>query len=110
MKLKTLPSQRESHRYIFFKIHSDFKLNYNEVKNAVTNSAMNWLGSEDFAKSKLWLIKNMFKPSECVIKCSHKYVDEIKVSLALLRQIGDSKVIFQSYRVSGTIKSGKSKN
>jgi RNase P/RNase MRP subunit POP5 len=33
----------------------------------------------------------------------------VKVSLALIHQIGDSKVIFQTTRVSGTIKAGKGK-
>jgi RNase P/RNase MRP subunit POP5 len=33
-------------------------------------------------------------------------VDKIKVSLALIHQIGDSRVVFQTLRVSGTIKSG----
>jgi len=36
-------------------------------------------------------------------------VDLVKVGLALIHQIGDQRVIFQTLRVSGTIKSGKKK-
>lgn len=109
MKLKTMPSQRESKRYVFFRIHSSFGLSYNEVRNAAMNSLLNWMGSEDFAKAKPWLIKNLWKKDSGVIQCSHRYVDHVKVALGLIRQIGDSKVIFETYRVSGTLKSGKSK-
>lgn len=109
MKLKTLPSQRESRRYVFFRLISDFGLNYNEVRNAVNNSLMNWMGDDDFAKAKPWMIKNLYRKGEGVIQCSSKYVDQVKVGLALTRQIGDSRVIFHTYRVSGTIKSGKKK-
>jgi len=110
MKLKTLPSQRERKRYVFFVLHSDLDVNYNEVRNAVMNSLLNWMGSEDFAKAKPWLIKNLWKANKGVIRCSHKYVDHVKMGLALIHQVGDSKVIFQTTRVSGTLKSGKSKN
>ena len=109
MKLKSLPSMRESKRYVFFRIHSERKLDYEIVKNAVMNSLLNWMGSEKFAKAKPWFIKNLWKPNNGILQCSHKSVDDVKVGLALIHQIGDSKVIFQTLRVSGTLKSGKKK-
>ncbi len=109
MKLKKLPSQRERKRYVFFRVHSEGNLEYPEVRDAVMNSLLNWMGSEDFAKARPWVIKNLWKANSGVIQCSHRYVDDVKVSLALVHQIGDSRVIFQTLRVSGTLKSGKSK-
>lgn len=109
MRLKKLPSQRESKRYVFFRIHSSEDLVFQGVRNAVMNSLLNWMGSEDFARAKPWVIKNLWKANEGVIQCSHRYVDNLKVGLALIHQIGDSRVIFETTRVSGTIKSGKKK-
>ena len=109
MRLKKLPSQRESKRYVFFRVHSSEGLGYPEVRDAVMNSLLNWMGSEEFARAKPWLIKNLWKANSGVIQCSHRYVDDLKVSLALVHQIGDSRVIFETMRVSGTLKSGKRK-
>lgn len=109
MKLKKLPTQRESKRYVFFRANSSDELGYPEVRNAVMNSLLNWMGSEKFAWAKPWVIKNLWKANSGVLQCSHKYVDDVKVGLALIHQIGESKVIFQTLRVSGTLKSGKRK-
>ena len=109
MRLKKIPSQRERKRYVFFRVNSGYELGYPEVRNAVMNSLLNWMGSEKLAKAKPWVIKNLWKANSGVLQCSHKYVDDVKVGLALIHQIGDSKVVFQTLRVSGTLKSGKSK-
>jgi RNase P/RNase MRP subunit POP5 len=109
MKLKKLPSQKERKRYVFFRLHSSMKLEFNDVRNAITNSMLNWMGEEGFAKAKPWVIRNLWKGKEGVVQCSHRHADEVKVSLALIRQIGDAKVVFRTLRVSGTIKSGKDK-
>ncbi len=109
MRLRSRPALREKKRYIFFRVHSERGIEYEEIRNAVMNSLLNWMGGEGFAKAKPWLIKNLWKRNSGVLRCSHRYVDDVKVSLALIRQIGDSKVIFETLRVSGTIKSGRKK-
>ena len=111
MKLKSRPTLREKKRYIFFRVHGE-GVEYRTVKDAVMNSIFNWMGSKDFALAKPWLIKNLWdqKNKSGVLRCSHKYVDDVKVSLGLVHQIGDSKVIIQTLRVSGTIKSGRNKS
>lgn len=112
MKLKGRPTLRDRRRYIFFKLHSNERLDYRMVKDAIMNSLLNWLGDKDFALAKPWVIKNLWdqKNQSGVLRCSHRYVDDAKVSLGLIHQIGDSKVIIQTFRVSGTIKSGKGKS
>lgn len=109
MKMKSLPSQRERKRYVFFSIHSAARLEFGDVRNAVTNSMINWMGEKGFAKAKPWIIRNMWKGNEGVVQCSHRHADDVKFALALIRQIGDAKVVFRTLRVSGTIKSGKEK-
>jgi len=111
MKLKTLPSLREKKRYVIFKIHSQERVSFFETNNAIWNSILNWLGEKETAKANPWIIKNLWDQRKQIgfIKCSHKYVDDIKTALSLIHQIGDEKVTIQTLIVSGTIKSGKKK-
>ena len=106
MKIRSMSSMREKKRYIAFKLISETPVNYNDMKNAVWSSVLGFLGDDDTARSGVQIIKNIWNQLEqtCLIKCSNIYVDKIKLSLALISQIGDSKVIFQTTRVSGTIR------
>jgi len=112
MKLKRMPCLREKKRYILFKVHSERSIDYDNVKNAIYDSVAEWLGSNDLPKANVHIIKNLWKQREMtgVIRCSVKFVDDVKMALALVHQIGDEKVIIQSLRVSGTIKSIKKKS
>jgi len=111
MKLRRKSSLKENKRYIVFRIHSQEKINYSNAKNAVFNSLDHWLGERELAKANVRFIQNLWDPrkQQGFIRCSHRYVDAVKVGLSLIHQIGDSKVIFQTLRVSGTIKSAKKK-
>ena len=112
MKLKSKPTLRGKHKYVVFKIHSTAKLQYNDLKNAIMNALLNWMGERDFADAGIWLIKNLWdsKEQKGIIRCVPKYVNAVKMSLLLVHQIGDEKVTFRSLWVSGTIKSGKEKS
>lgn len=113
MRLKKKPSAKSRRRYIMFKVHSSEKegVSYENVKNSVWNSLEHWLGEQDLAQADVRLIRNLWdgKRETGCIRCSHRYVDLVKVGLSLIHQIGDQRVIFQTLRVSGTIKAGKAK-
>ena len=111
MKLKRLPSMREKRHYVTFRIHSENPVIYSEMKGAVMNSILNWMGEEGFSSARCRVIKNLWDHMKQIgwIECSPRSVDDIKMALALVHQIGDERVIFQVTRVSGTIKSGKAK-
>jgi len=111
MKLKRLPSMRESRRYLTFRIISENKVMYNEMKGAVMNMLLNWMGEKGVSSSNIRLIRNLWddKKQEGWLSCTPKTVDDVKMAMALIHQIGESKVIFRVMRVSGTIKSGKEK-
>jgi RNase P/RNase MRP subunit POP5 len=111
MKLRKMPSMREKKRYIVFRLHSKESVVYQDAKNAILNSINNWLGDNDMARANIWIIKNLWNQKEQsgFIRCSHRLVDEIKVALGLVHQIGDQRVIIQTTRVAATIKSGKEK-
>ena len=106
MKLSSKPTLREKKRYVYFKVHSKGSLNYVDVRNALFDSVFDLIGELGSAKSNLHLIKNVWnqKQQTGIIRCSHLYVDQIKLAISLIHHIGDEKVVFQGLRVSGTIK------
>ena len=112
MKLRTAPSMRPRKRYIVFRVLSKEKLDYTNLRDAVWAVLSEWMGEDDMARANIRLIKNLWDPKtkKGFIQCDHRYVDKVKVGLALVHQIGDQRVIFQTIRVTGTIKSAKSKS
>jgi RNase P/RNase MRP subunit POP5 len=111
LRIKKLPSMRKKKRYLTFWIHTEAPVIYSEMKGAVLNSILNWMGEEGFSKAGARIIRNLWNEREQTgwISTSLETVDDVKMALALIHQIGDGKVIFQTLRVSGTIKSGKDK-
>ena len=111
MKLKRMPSMRSRKRYLIFRVHSGGPLDYPNVRDAVWDSMEKWLGQNELAQAEPRLIRNLWdgRQKKGFLQCSPRYVDHIKMALALIHQIGDQRVIFQVLRVSGTIKSGKEK-
>lgn len=111
MKLKNMPSLRNKKHYITFRLYSEGKLDFNSTRDALWNSLLNWMGEGDLAKARVRIIKNLWNSREQTgfISCSPKYVDQVKLGMALVRQIGDKRAVFQTLRVSGTIKSAKEK-
>ena len=109
MKLSSKPTLREKKRYIYFRIHSQGPLKYLDARNAIFDSIFDIIGELGSARANPHLVKNLWnqKDQTCVLRCSHLFVDQIKLALSLLHQIGEEKVIFQSLRVSGTIKGTK---
>lgn len=111
MKLKKLPTLRGRKRYISFRLHSEEPLDFPDVRNAVWNSVLNWLGEERAGRADVWIMKREWnqRTQTGLIRCAPAMVEQVKLALALVHQIGDSKVAFQVTRVSGTIKSARGK-
>jgi len=113
-KLKSPPTLRAKKRYIIFRVHTEspeFRPDFLNIRGAVWNSLESWLGEAGLAKADVRIINNLWNPKTQTgfLSCSPKYVDQVKVALALVHQIGDERVIIQVLRVSGTIKAGKGK-
>ncbi|MBL7160652.1 MAG: hypothetical protein ISS93_02235 [Candidatus Aenigmarchaeota archaeon] len=98
---------REKKRYIVFRIHSEQPVPYHSLKSAIIDSLLEFLGENDFAKAKPRLIKNLCNGKEGFLQTSPKWVDPCKFALALVHQVADQKIIIQTIKVAGTIKSGK---
>ena len=111
MKLRRPPSAKEKKRYLVFRVISENPVAFSDVKNALMNSIINWMGEKGLSVSNLRVIRNLWDSGrqEGWVTCTPKSVNDVKMALALIHQIGDSKVIFNVVRVSGTIKSAREK-
>ncbi len=111
MKMKRLPSMREKKRYVIFRVISEQGVDYRTVRDALWNSMTRWIGEAGLAKANVRIVRNLWRQKEQTgfVQVSPKCVDAVKVAMGLIHQIGDQRVIFQSVRVSGTIKSGREK-
>lgn len=123
-RLKSTPTMRSGKRYVIFRVHSqqtlrpsgrsslEEKPDFLNIRGAIWNSLESWLGESGLAKADVHIINNLWNPAKQTgfLSCSPKYVDHVKMALALVHQIGDERVIIQVLRVSGTIKSGKKKS
>lgn len=111
MKLRTPPSARRANRYLVLRVHSSGPLRYENFKAAVLNQLLEWLGEDEFAKAGLGFVKNLWEGASdgatAFLRCHPKYVERVKLGLALLSQVGDARVIVQTARVSGTIAAGR---
>ena len=135
-RLKSPPTMRAKKRYVIFRVHAESpeetssretaparswrmpaeagegRFDFLNIRGAIWNSLESWLGEAGLAKANVNFIMNLWNPKTQTgfLSCSPKYVDQVKVALALVHQIGDERVIIQVLRVSGTIKGGKSKS
>ena len=112
MKVRCLPSMRGKKRYVVFRVISDGRVDYAAVRDALWSSMTQWIGEAGLARAGVKVVRNLWNQSEQTgfIQVSPRYVDQVKVAMGLIHQVGDQRVIFQSIRVSGTIRSGKIKS
>ena len=111
MKLKVKPSMREKKRYVVFNVYSNDKILYEDLKNAIKNVIIKWIGEMGFGSANIRFIDNLWDERRLTgfISCSPKYVWSVRFALSLLQHVGDADVIIHVPVVSGTIKSAKEK-
>lgn len=97
-------------RYVVFKIEGG-KFKFRQVSQAILNQCLQLYGEVGASRLRLWVLEDLFdeENQKGVIVCSHLKVPEIRAALALIREIGDKKVIFHTLGITGTIKSAKNK-
>jgi len=97
-----LPSLKEKKRYLSFDIISEGNFSVDEVSKAIEDST--YLGTLENSKAGIIFLKDKYKNNKGIIKTSHKYVDKVRTSLALIKDIDDHEVIFRTNVVSGILK------
>ena len=100
--MKLLPALKQKKRYIVFEIISADKYSEKEIKEAVSISTKEFLGTFGLAKAGIMFIKH--KNNKFIIKVNHKYVDQCKSAIILIKKIKEKPVIIKSVTTTGMIK------
>ena len=109
MRLKPLLSSlKEKKRYVAFEVISDNKINYADTSSAIIENYKKYFGLIGMAKSNLVML-NDWKNQKGIIKVNNKHVDELKSSLALIKNINNHNVIVRCIGVSGMINKVRAK-
>ena len=104
--MKTLlPALKERKRYISFTILYDDKLGKDVVSKYVNQACLQFLGELGMAKAGIQFLPESWneKSKTGIIRVGHKYVDEVKSSLALLKDIKGKRATITCTKVSGNI-------
>jgi RNase P/RNase MRP subunit POP5 len=102
--MKLLPSLKPKKRYILFEIISNKTFQTKVVEDAVLNAIKEFIGILGVAKVAPMFVKEKFKDNKFVLKVGHKFTDEIKSALILVKEIKNEQVIIKSVVTSGTLK------
>tara|TARA_Y100000310_G_C20471506_1_gene710287 strand:- start:106 stop:432 length:327 start_codon:yes stop_codon:yes gene_type:complete len=102
--MKLLPSLKQKKRYVVFEVATDKTFSVKEIKEAVEFALKDFLGQWGLAKSSPMFLKEKCKNNKFIIKVNHKYVDEVKSALILIKKIKNTPVIVKSVITSGTLK------
>ena len=102
--MKLLPALKQKKRYLVFEV--DQKFSTADLQNEVGKGLLLFLGQLGMAKSSPLFVKH--KNNRFIIKINHKWVDECKSALILIKKIKNKPVIIKSIVTSGTIKKASS--
>ena len=112
--MKLQPSLKQRKRYVLFQItpeNKEKKFWKREVLDAIEQQLINCFGIFLYAKASPMIVKETFneQAQQIIIKVNHKYTDELKVAMALLKEIKDTPIQIHSISTSGILKKLKSK-
>ncbi len=103
--MKSFPtSKQERKRYILIKIDG-LEAEKENVKKLVIQAGLQFLGELGMARAGIQFLEDTWneKDSTGIIRVSHKYVDEVKAALALVKEFEGKKITINSIKVSGEI-------
>jgi len=108
MPLKIIPSTaRERKRYLLVKIESSDTIDRRDIENAILNSCLQFLGELGVARAGIIVMSDTYNGKTVVVKTGHKFIDETKSAISLIKSIGNKKVRLSTVKVSGAIKNLK---
>ncbi len=100
-----LPSLREKKRYIVFKVISDKKVEFKDVKKTLKAQYSAWIGELLLSKTGMsFLDKWNAEKQTGIIRIEHKYLDHLRAVFCLTKNIGRKKAIIRSLGASGILK------
>ena len=108
IKIKTLsPTLREKKRYLVYEIISNKKFMFNDVKNSIDAGNIKFLGELGLAKAGIIHLEEAYNNNKGILRINNKYINEIKMSLSLIKSINNDKVIIKTLYLSGMLNKSK---
>ena|SRR3989338_163618 len=112
-KIKSLlPSLREKKRYLVYEVISKSRFNDAvHVNKAILDASKEFLGNLGMAKAGIITMNDQWNTDmqRGMIRVNNKHVDEIKASLAFVRNIDEREAIVRSLGASGILKKARQK-
>src|SRR3989344_9101914 len=103
-----LPSLREKNRYIVYKVKSEEKLGFGEVKRALYDHCAKMIGQLEMASANI-MIMNDWKNNMGIIKINNQYLNELHASLLFIQGISGKKARVESVYMSGLLHKSREK-
>jgi len=101
-----LPSLKEKKRYLMFEVMSSQEPEPANVFSSISESAKRTLGELELGKAGLVILKDRYdvQTRKGLVKVSHKYVDKLRLSLALITRIGTQRAVVRTVGASGILR------
>lgn len=103
-----LPSLKEKKRYLVFQA-SGGKFAKQETYGAVEKACLAFMGELGFGKAGVMMVRDAWKNNRGIIKVNNKHVDDVKVSLGLMKDINKKKAKVEVIGASGILNKAKQK-
>lgn len=99
------PSAKERKRYILFKLKSDKEVEKGDVQKLVIQAGLQFLGELGMARSGLQFLPETWNKTNMtgIIRTGHKFVNETKAALALIKEVKGKRAAISTVRTSGSI-------
>ena len=102
-----LPSLREKKRYVVFEIVGN-KIDKKKAEKEINSNLLKFLGELNVSRANIRIIGDSWKNNKGVIRVKVKYLDELKMSLGLIKRLDNKNVIVNVIGVSGILKKARS--
>ena len=102
--MKSIPSSaKERKRYILIKIESERRVEKEDVVKLVIQAGLQFLGELGMARAGIQMVPESWDGQTAIVRTGHKFVDETKAALALVKEFEGKKITISSIKVSGAI-------
>ena len=110
-KIKPIsPSLREKKRYLAAEIIAENNLDFKDIKRMIKESYATLFGTTGVAKAGILFLKDTtINPQRLLIRINNKELNNLRSSLAFVKEIMGKKAIIRSAGVSGTLKKAREK-
>src|SRR3989344_3338454 len=103
MVKKLMPSLREKKRYLVYEVISKSNVQKEDIFKEIKTSLLSTMGVIGYAKTGPLFLTKKFKNNKGIIKIAHTVVDEVRLSLSLMKKITGVPVIIRIVGISGVL-------